>query len=83
MQHWPLPQLLQLACGTAEPRLGGTVTASEAQLMAPQVVVAGMQMSTVPPAQTDAVTSGALVWQTVIVTVPVPTQAGVWLLAMV
>jgi len=83
MQHEPLPQLLQLAWGTAVPKLGGTVTASDAQLIAPQVVVAGMQMSTVPPAQTEAVRSGAVVWQTVIVTVPVPTQAGVWLLAMV
>jgi hypothetical protein len=83
MQQEPLPQLGQLACGTAVPWLGGSVIASDAQLMAPQVVVAGMQISTVPPAQTEAVRSGAAVWQTVIVTVPVPTQAGVWLLAIV
>jgi hypothetical protein len=55
---------------------------SELQLIVPQVVVAGMQMSTVPPTHTDEVTSGASTRQTVIVTVPVPVQAGLVLLAI-
>ncbi len=68
MQHWPPPQLLQLAWGVAVPIDGATVTVSVLQLIVPQVVVAGMQMSTVPPAQTCELTSGAVTAQTLICT---------------
>jgi hypothetical protein len=83
MQQFPLPQLLQLVCGVAVPWLGAPVICRLAQLIVPHEVVAGMQMSTVPPTQTEADTSGALVAQTLTVTVPVAVQTGEELLEIV
>ncbi len=83
MQQLPLPQLAQLVCGVAVPWLGAPVICRLEQLIVPQVVVAGMQMSTVPPTHTVADTSGAFVAQTLTVTVPVALQTGEELLEIV